>query len=190
MIKVLSTNITSPLGFTTKENYLAVKEGRSALGVHSSWRGVPVPFTASLFDEKQEKALLIDGFTRYESITINSIQEALSHTEIEVSSGRTAIILSTTKANVEELSSNAENDGNYSKPGESALRIARHLGFTTDPIVVCNACISGVTAQILADRLISQSVYDTVAPTARVLLSSQDLCLLNPCHLMSVDRLI
>lgn len=162
MIKVLSTNITSPLGLTTKENYLAVKEGRSALAVHSDWRGVPQPFTASLFDPEKERDLLVDGFTRYESFTIHSIQEALSHIDIDVSSDRTALILSTTKANVEELSSNAANDGNYRKPGESAIKIARHLGFTTDPIVVCNACISGVTAQILADRLITKGTYDTV----------------------------
>ena len=162
MIKVLSTNITSPLGYTTKENYLAVKGGRSRLSMHSNWRGVPQPFTASLFDEEQEISLLIDGFTRYESFSIHSIQEALSHININVGSNRTALILSTTKANVEELTSNAENDGNYSKPGESATKIARYIGFTTDPIVVCNACISGVTAQILADRLISQCAYDTV----------------------------
>lgn len=162
MIKVLSTNITSPLGFTTKENYLAVKEGRSSLSMHSDWRGVSQPFTASLFDEEQEKSLRINGFTRYESFTIHSIKEAISQVEINIGSSRTALILSTTKANVEELSSNAENDGNYRRPGESALKIARYLGFSTEPIVVCNACISGVTAQILADRMISQGIYDTV----------------------------
>ena len=162
MIQVLSTNITSPLGFTTKENYLAVKEGRSALTMHTNWRGVPQPFTASLFDEEQEMSLRVDGFTRYESITIHSIQEALSWIDINIGSDRTALILSTTKANVEELSSNVLNDGDYRKPGESALKIARHIGFTTEPIVVCNACISGVTSQILADRMIAQGTYDTV----------------------------
>ena len=162
MIKVLSTNITSPLGLTTKENYHAVKAGSSALRVHNNWRKVPQEFTASLFNEEQEEFLLVDGFTRYESIVIHSIKEALSHLDIDIKSDRVALVLSTTKANVEELSSSVENDGCYRKPGESAVKIANFIGFTTDPVVVCNACISGVTAQILADRLINSGSYDTV----------------------------
>ena len=162
MIKVLSTNITSPLGFTTKENYQSVKDGSSALRVYFDWKGVPQQFTASLFSDNQEKELLIDGFTRFESVTIHSIKEAVSHTDIDVRSERTGLIISTTKANVEELSSAPENDGDYRSPGQSAVKIARAIGFTTDPIVVCNACISGVTAQVLADRLISCGSYDNI----------------------------
>jgi 3-oxoacyl-[acyl-carrier-protein] synthase-1 len=162
MIKVLSTNITSPLGLTTKENYHAVKAGSSALRVQNNWRKVPQEFTASLFNEEQEELLHVDGFTRYESIVIHSIKEALSHLDIDIKSDRVALVLSTTKANVEELSSSVENDGCYRKPGESAVKIANFIGFTTDPVVVCNACISGVTAQILADRLINSGSYDTV----------------------------
>lgn len=162
MISVLSTNITSPLGFTTKENYLSVKEGRSALSSHDSWRGIPHPFTASLFDCSQEMCICMEGFTRFEALAIRSIREALSHVDIDIASDRTVLILSTTKANVEELSVCSETDGAYLSPGASALKISRHIGFAAKPIVVCNACISGVTAQILADRLISNGKYDTV----------------------------
>jgi 3-oxoacyl-[acyl-carrier-protein] synthase-1 len=44
-------------------------------------------------------------------------------------------------------------------PSDSAQRIARELGFTTDPIVVCNACISGLSALILASRLLEVGQY-------------------------------
>ncbi len=162
MIKVLATNITSPLGLTTQENYISLKEGNSALSVYNEWKGIPYPFTASLFSPKQEEHLLIEGFTRYESITIHSIKEALSHTNIDIKSEKTALILSTTKANVEELSASESTDGNYTKPGFSAHKISKYLGLTTEPIVVCNACISGVTAQILADRLINNGTYNNI----------------------------
>ena len=162
MIKVLATNITSPLGFTTEENYQAVKAGSSALRVHTGWRGIPTSFAASLFSPEQENALHQNGFTRFESIVLHSVKEALSHVQIDVKSSRTAFILSTTKADVEELASSEESDGSYLRPGAAALKIAQAAGFTTEPIVVCNACISGVTAQILADRLIEEGVYDTV----------------------------
>lgn len=160
MIEVLSTNITSPLGTTTEQNYQAVRSGGSALSSYASWKNIPETFTASLFNEEQVSALTIQGFTFFESIVIHSVREALTQTDVEVASKRTVFILSTTKANVSELASDECNDGAYLKPGSAARKIASYLGFTTDPVVVCNACISGVTAQILADRLLSCGHYD------------------------------
>lgn len=162
MIEVLATNIISPLGFTTQENYQAVKAGKSALLCHEAWKGIPHAFTASLFSKEQEDRFLLPGFTRYESLVIASIKEALLHKDINVNSSRTALVISTTKANVENLSMDSDAENGYSSPAASALKIARHLGFTTQPIVVCNACISGVAAQVLADRLITHGSYDTV----------------------------
>lgn len=162
MIQVLATNIFSPLGFTTQENYQALKEGKTALSLQQAWKGIPHAFTASLFSPQQEQRFLLPGFTRYESLVIASIQEALLHTEVNLDSQRTALVISTTKANVEHLSMDADAVNGYSSPAVSALKIARYLGFTTQPMVVCNACISGVSAQVLADRLITHGSYDTV----------------------------
>ena len=63
MIKVLATNIISPLGETTEQNYQAVKSGSSALSVYDGWRNIPQVFTASLLSDEQSKRLLIDGYT-------------------------------------------------------------------------------------------------------------------------------
>lgn len=161
MISVLSTNITSPLGFTTEQNYQALRNGCSALSRYERWRGVPEVFAASLFSEQQLQELLIEGYSRFESIVIRSISQALSKTSIDYKSKRNIFILSTTKANVEELSSSIQSDGSYLAPGATAQKIARYFGFTTPPVVVCNACISGVTAQALAHRLIRAGHYDT-----------------------------
>lgn len=155
MISVLSTNIVSPLGVTTDENYRAVRNGNSKLARYNDWRGIPEPFVASLFDANQRKELHIDGFTLFESIAINSIHEALSKCAIDVDSPRTLFILSTTKANVDEL-----DNEQYTSPGASARKIANYFGLKTEPVVVCNACISGVDAQILALRLLNCGFYD------------------------------
>lgn len=160
MIRVLSTNITSPLGFTTEQNYQAVKAGKSALCPYMGWKGIPEEFTASLFSETQMAELQIEGYTRFESIVIRSVSDAIAQTDIDVHSPRTLFILSTTKGDIQELADTPENDGRYLSPGASAKRIAGYFGITTDPIVVCNACISGTTAQILASRLISTGLYD------------------------------
>ncbi len=154
MIKVLSTNITSPLGFTSEQNYQAVRSGASALKRYEGLWGVPEPFTASLFSEEQNAELAIGGYTRFESIAIRSVREALSHTQLDIASPRIVLILSTTKGNIEAL------DNKQYYPSEAAQAIASAIGVTTTPIVVCNACVSGLSAQLLANHLLSAGLYD------------------------------
>ncbi len=172
MLKVVSTNIVSPLGMSSQENWRAVMQGRSALRRLENYKGVPLPFVASVFTLEQVEKLAVEGFTRFESLAIRSIKEALTHTDLDVHGERTIFILSTTKADVEELGFAAERDGDYHRPALSAQRIAEHVGIGGGAIVCCNACISGVSAQILADRLISAGYYDNAVVCGADLVSS------------------
>ena len=160
MIKVLSTNIISPLGETVEQNYEALLKGRSALARYDGWHGVPDSFTASFFTPKQIERLAVTGFSRFESLAIRSVEDALSRTDIDIVSPHVLFVLSTTKGNVEELGPVESDDKDYLAPGCAAKKIAKHFGMTSEPVVVCNACISGVTAQLLADRMISCGYYD------------------------------
>lgn len=172
MLKVVSTNIVSPLGMSSQENWRAVMQGRSALRRLENYKGIPLPFVASVFTPEQVEELAVEGFTRFESLAIRSITEALTHTDLDVHGERTIFILSTTKADVEELGFAAERDGDYHRPALSAQRIAEHVGIGGGAIVCCNACISGVSAQILADRLISCGHYDYAVVCGADLVSS------------------
>lgn len=172
MLKVVSTNIVSPLGMSSKENWRAVMQGRSALRRLENYKGIPLPFVASVFTPEQVEKLAVEGFTRFESLAIRSITEALTHTDLDVHGERTIFILSTTKADVEELGFAAERDGDYHRPALSVQRIAEHVGIGGGAIVCCNACISGVSAQILADRLISCGHYDNAVVCGADLVSS------------------
>lgn len=172
MLKVVSTNIVSPLGMSSQENWRAVMQGRSALRRLENYKGIPLPFVASVFTPEQVEKLAVEGFTRFESLAIRSITEALTHTDLDVHGERTIFILSTTKADVEELGFAAERYGDYHRPALSAQRIAEHVGIGGGAIVCCNACISGVSAQILADRLISCGHYDNAVVCGADLVSS------------------
>ena len=172
MLKVVSTNIVSPLGMSSQENWRAVMQGRSALRRLENYKGIPLPFVSSVFTPEQVEELAVEGFTRFESLAIRSITEALTHTDLDVHGERTIFILSTTKADVEELGFAAERDGDYHRPALSAQRIAEHVGIGGGAIVCCNACISGVSAQILADRLISCGHYDNAVVCGADLVSS------------------
>ena len=159
MVFRIADNITSPLGLTSAQNYQAVKAGHSALTHYSNLWDIPDAFTAALFSTSQNQAMYLAGMTRFEALVIHSITQALESTNLSITSSRVVFILSTTKANV-ELLEYPNTPLEMLHPGGSALRIAKYLGMTTEPIVVCNACVSGLSALILAERLLSQKIYD------------------------------
>ena len=82
-----------------------------------------------------------------------SVRRTLSQCQTDVTTDKTLFVLSTTKANIDTSTSQS--------PAESASRIAALLGIKTPPLVVCNACISGVSAIITAQRLLQAGFYDT-----------------------------
>lgn len=153
----IADNIISPLGGTTDSNLAAVKAGESALRLYSGKWGVPEEFTASLFSHQEWEILMEEGLTKFESLALRSIEVALGQVSeadgFDIASGRVVLILSSTKANVDCFPENQI-------PGEAAEKIARKIGLTTTPIVVCNACISGLHAIILAQRLLEGGAYD------------------------------
>jgi 3-oxoacyl-[acyl-carrier-protein] synthase-1 len=166
MVYKVADNILSPLGATTAENYRAVKAGRSALARNDRrWLLPDEQLTASLFTKEQESQFLVDGLSRFESMAVTSVRQALSQTTLDVSQPDVVFILSTTKADVELLTSGTTHqtvavEESVQSPADSAVHIAKALGFTTEPIVVCNACTSGLSALILASRLLTIGAYE------------------------------
>ena len=159
MVYRIADNIVSPLGVTTAENYQAVKAGGSALCRYDHRWQIPEPFTASLFTETQNRALATDGLTRFESLAYASAQRAIEAASIKARESNVVFILSTTKGNI-ELLEQSSGDDSHIYPGTAARHVAERLGITTQPITVCNACISGISAIILAMRLIEAGRYD------------------------------
>ena len=146
MVSVLADNVISPLGGTSEENYQAVKEGKSAIRAYAPMTaGIPNGFVASLLSSD------------FEELAFRSAQKAIDASGINVSSTRTVFILSSTKGAIEKLGQ-TEDDKLYL--GNIAQRIAARLGIQLSPIVVCNACISGLAAMILASRLLVSKKYD------------------------------
>jgi len=160
MIYRIADNITSPLGKTTADNFRAILEGRSALRLHEGTFGQPEPFYASLFEEGDLPE--IEGYTRFERAVIHSVGEALSHCGADITDPRTLFILSTTKGNIELLQ---QGDEESVLLGRTARKIADYFHHPGNPLVVSNACISGVCAQIAAMRAIRSGRYDTAVVT-------------------------
>ena len=150
MAYIIGHNILSPLGDTSAENYKAVRDGKSALSAYPAGsRGVQETFCASLFTDEQNRAMAIPGLTLFEAAVVASAKKAIAESGVQVSDGKTVLILSTTKGNTD-----------FSSPADSAKRIAKELHISTAPVVVCNACISGLAAIILGKRMIESGLYD------------------------------
>lgn len=158
MVTVIAHNIVSPLGLTSEENYAAVKSGKTALRHYDGTFGLPTPFVASLFGDFTFNKTPLS--TRFETMVMESVRRAIAKTDIDVRSERVAFILSTTKGNVELLANEDTRDDEREYPGSAAESIANAVGFASMPIVVCNACISGLAAIILGQRLIDSGAYD------------------------------
>lgn len=169
----LSDNIVSPLGLSTEENLEALLAGQSQLRYYENLWGLPEPFVASLLDRNIiDEALCslckscsssLSDYTFFEKILLLSATKALQQVAVDPSSSRVVFVLSTTKGNVHLLSECGEGDFSHQDSiplAASALKIARHFGNGNTPLVVSNACISGVCAQIEAMRLLRSGRYD------------------------------
>ena len=153
MAYIIADNIISPLGETSEENYLSVKAGRSGIRAYEPGTcNIPEGFNASLLFEDFETLVLKSAQKAIANALKNIANElkTMGNAQLELKGKRTAFILSSTKGNIEENISLAD----------SAQRIATQLGIDSQPIVVCNACISGLSALILGNRLIDSGLYD------------------------------
>lgn len=182
MAYVIADNIISPLGQTSEATYQAVKAGKSEIKAYPPGsHGIPEGFTASLMAGD------------FESIATTSAREALAASGIDVHTERVAFILSTTKGPVEELGHEAK-ESLYL--GETAQRIAGKLGIQSKAFVVCNACISGLSALTLAERLLDMNRYDYAvvcgcdSPQRFIISGFQSLKALSaqPCRPFDMER--
>ena len=183
MAYIIADNIISPLGETSEENYLSVKAGRSGIRAYEPGTcNIPEGFYASLLFEDFETLALKSA-----QKAIANAQKTIGNAQLELKGKRTAFILSSTKGNIEENISLAD----------SAQRIATQLGIDAKPIVVCNACISGLSALILGNRLIDSDLYDAAivcgcdTPRQFILSGFQSLKALSPepCRPFDMERM-
>lgn len=167
MIFTSYNNIISPLGFSTQENYQAVSN--SIVGV----KKIVLPFSQDVFcvakieDEKiQENFSKIKhegNYTKLEQLSILSIQDVLNQSGINPQDERTLLIYSTTKGNIDILENKYNNiDNKRVYLPAFANYLQSHFKFKHTPIVLSNACISGILAIVIAKRFIEQGAYDNV----------------------------
>ncbi|WP_214070907.1 beta-ketoacyl synthase N-terminal-like domain-containing protein [Mucilaginibacter sp. dw_454] len=162
-VYIVADNIYSPIGTTTSQNFERIKQGISGIQKHSNKTISDTDFQASLFNYKENEEFNTLSNSKFERLLIASVEAALKDAGVDVTSEKTILIVSTTKGNVSLLETNPNDAGLKNRVAlhTSAKIVARHFGFVNQPLVVSNACISGIMAILTGVRLLQSGRYET-----------------------------
>ncbi|MDB5016889.1 MAG: fabF 2 [Mucilaginibacter sp.] len=195
-VYIISDDILSPIGVTTAENFGQLKNGVSGVKQHHNKAIADQPFYAALFNNSS--FIGDDKYTVFEQLLIASINEALQKTSLNVADKKTALIISSTKGNISLLETETASTALKKRIAmpTSAKLVSDYFGFVNQPIVVSNACISGIMAIITGMRLIRSGQYENVVVAGADLISkfilsgfqSFQAISPNPCKPFDINR--
>jgi 3-oxoacyl-[acyl-carrier-protein] synthase-1 len=178
MITRIGDNIISSLGFTTNENYQAVKSGQTGLRFYNSCLDLPELLRASFIDKERLNDCFAaickhpGNYTPLEQAAILSASQAAEESNIDLSDPRVLFFFSSTKGNVYLLD---EKESGFSRDRlylwHTAQVLAGYFHNPNIPVVISNACISGASAQIAALRELDANGGDYAVVTGVDLLS-------------------
>lgn len=157
---VAQSNCVSPAGFSLSDNVAALLDGKTAISLHEQSTYWHEPFYAGIVDElsldKCFDTLALKGtFSKLEKLVLLAL---IPIVKLPVSGDKIGFIFSTTKGNIDALSG-AESEINLHK---TASKIAKAAGINAEPIVLSNACVSGLMVISVAKRLIQAGKFDYV----------------------------
>jgi 3-oxoacyl-[acyl-carrier-protein] synthase I len=166
---VIATNVVSPLGFTTEDNFDQIQAQKSGLNFRK-FDFSTEPICVSQINEsvinQQFKAFagIEDGYTKLEKMCILSVADALKQSTHNCLGKDSILIFCSTKGNIDILENIVRNQtfDIGLLLSETANRIAEFLGFENKPIVVSNACVSGTQGILVGKRFIDAGMYKNV----------------------------
>ncbi len=159
-VYITASNCVTPLGFDVDSNWNALQNNLSGIKKHQNI-GQLETFYASIVDKNEldlafSKIEMDRQFTKLEKMMILALSPLVKENKI---SAKTAFIFSTTKGNISLLEDKKELVEN-AQLATLAKKISNYFGFKTEPIVVSNACVSGILAVSVAKRMIESGMYD------------------------------
>jgi 3-oxoacyl-[acyl-carrier-protein] synthase-1 len=160
-VYITETNCITPIGFDVSTNVTNIGNAVSGIQLHDKPKLFNAPFYASIINDEDldlafAKVTSAKNYSRLEKMMILALEPIIKKSKV-ILNERTAFILSTTKGNVTALENQSLESAYLHK---LAKTIADFFAFKTEPIVVSNACVSGVLAVSVAKRLIQADAYD------------------------------
>lgn len=161
-----ATNIISALGFSTQENFNNLVRGVSGIDVLCGTNICAEKLVAGKVAEERLGEYVaryhLESYLLLEQLMILSIMDVVEQSGIDLSSDSSAIVVSTTKGNIELLARCNGLADERVYLWDMAQRVADYFHHSQRPIVVSSACISGVSSLIVASRLLRAGKYQNV----------------------------
>lgn len=173
-IFISSDNIISPVGKATADNFMQLTQNVTGVQLHNKSNLSAQPFQAALFGPEEFVTDLSEkSRTKFEQLLIASVAGALAQTRVSPSDPKTVLIISSTKGNISllETDAGAASLKNRIALHTSAQVVADDFGFVNKPVIVSNACISGMLAILTGMRLIQSGQYDHAVVTGADVIS-------------------
>lgn len=159
-IYITDSNCITPLGFDVESNWKALVKGESGIQFQEKFGNLSAIYASVInngkLNEKFKRVTNLNTFTKLEKMLILALNPLVSENII---TDKSVLILSTTKGNISVLQ-NKNAPIEEAQLGSLAKKINTFFGFKTEPIVVSNACVSGVLAVSVAKRMIQLGVYE------------------------------
>lgn len=148
MIYIGAEVIVSPLGDNAEDNWQALRENRSGIAL------VPaVGFNKE--DIHLSKIAGLNGPLRFQQLVVKALAELRERIEASVlASHRTLVLISSTKG--------ALDDNLHDQFSETNAAVQRQFHLAHLPVVISNACISGVLALNVAGNMVETGQYEHV----------------------------
>lgn len=166
---IIADNIISPLGFDTRENMQAIHQGDTGIKQINDRDQFPNGLCAALMDTtvlNNRFSAMADppAFTRFEKMALLSADDAINQSGIDPARRDTLFILATTKGSIDVIEDAHKNrfDKDRLYLWKAAEILSKQFNNPNKPLVISNACISGVLAIILGKRLIDAGHYAQV----------------------------
>ena len=161
-VYAIASNIVSSLGVDTAAHWNATTIKRSGIRQYSDEAFSDKKFWASKIDVATWQMIYSttkaahQPLSSFEQMALYSAQKALEDCTEDLDLSETVFILSTTKGNIEWL---GQKEIERLLLTTSANIIAKELTITHKPIVISQACISGVVATLYALRLLESGRF-------------------------------
>ena len=159
-------NIVSAFGFESEAAIQQIRNGMSGLQLVDDSRFLPQPFYTSLVAQDKlrmefENLRTDVNYTRLEQMMLVSLNKVIRESQVELTD-RVGLIVSTTKGNIDVLEDKNTFPKERAYLGQLGTSLKQFFGFKNEPIVLSNACVSGLLAIAVAKRLINQRRFDHV----------------------------
>lgn len=193
-------SIISSLGFNSEDVVRNIKNEVSGISLTTEAELFQKPFYSSIVNrallaEKFQRFNSKENYTALEQMLLLSMHDVINASNIVLDES-VGLIISTTKGNINVLDDRSEFPKSYAYLSRLGHVLKSHFSLKTEPLVISNACVSGVLAISVAKKLIDEKAFKHVLIVSGDLVSTFVLSGFNsfqalsnqPCKPYSKDR--